>query len=73
MKTKNVFCFGKFAGDSPHSIVLADSLTKGFFQMVKTEVTYKGGTLPKMIDLIKSDPGFIQGYEVIVLHLGTNW
>ena len=74
MKTKNVFCFLKFAGDSPHSIVLADLLTKGFFQMVKTEaVTYKGGNTPKMLDLIKSDPNLIQGYEVIVLHLGTNW
>ena len=42
--------------------------------MEKTRViTRRGGTPEKAIDFIKSRPSIVSGYQVIVLHVGTNW
>ena len=63
-----------FVGTQKNSLILADSLTKGFFEMSNTEViTRRGGTPQKAIDFIRSKPHLVSNYKVIVLHVGTNW
>ena len=64
----------KFAERHPHSVILADSLTKGFFQMDRTAViTRRGGTPQKLIEFLKENPASIAGYKIIIIHTGTNW
>ena len=36
-------------------------------------ITQRGGTPEKAINYVKSKPYKVQGYKVIVLHVGTNW
>ena len=36
-------------------------------------ITRRGGTPPKAIEYIKKYPNSIKHYQVIVLHVGTNW
>ena len=63
-----------FVGNQKNSLILADSLTKGFFAMTNTEViTRRGGTPQKALEFIRSNPHLISNYKVIVLHVGTNW
>ena len=64
----------KFADRHPHSVILADSLTKGFFEMDRTVViTRQGGTPQKLIQFLKENPRSISGYKIIIVHIGTNW
>ena len=64
----------KFADRHPHSAILADSLTKGFFEMDRTAViTRWGGTPQKLIQFLKENPASIAGYKIIIVHTGTNW
>ena len=64
----------KFADRHQHSIILADSLTKGFFEMDRTTViTRRGGTPQKLIQFLKANPASIAGYKIIIVHTGTNW
>ena len=70
----NVYISYYFSGQHYNSLIFADSLTKGFFEMAHTKViTRKGGTPKSAIEFIKKCPSSIRHYTVIVLHVGINW
>ena len=63
-----------FLGYPYQSLILADSLTKNFFQMDNIHVITRHGSTPaKMTKFVRESPGVVKNYDTIVIHVGTNW
>ena len=58
-----------------HSLVLSDSMVRGFRQLKKTDVICRRGADPKKLFNYIQDNKYIvaRNYKVVIIHIGTNY
>ena len=66
--------FPLLSGKHPKCLILADSITKDLYDICHTDIiTKKGADVTRMHSYVAQNPQVVQGYNVITLHIGTNW
>ena len=67
--------FLTYVGLTKDSLIIADSMVKGFCNLRKTDVICRRGSDPlQLLKYLKGNKKIVKSsYKVIVLHIGTNW